>query len=86
MVSKVVQDLKKRKSAIAAQIKTLENESSRIEQAIAALSATDGKAPKAVKVKVRRARKFTPEGLARIRAAQKKRWAKVKKQQQAAKA
>jgi hypothetical protein len=88
MVTKVVQDLTRRRKVIAAQVANLQAEASKIDAAIQALSsgtkpATKDKAAAAAPVKTavaKRKPKISAAGIERIRAAQRKRWALIKKQ------
>lgn len=93
MVAKVVEDLTRRRKEIAAQVAELQAEASKIDAAISALSsgvkvavAAPAPAPApspavAVAPAGRRKKpKISAEGIERIRAAQRKRWALIKKQ------
>lgn len=78
-----VEQLKKA-VAIAEQIKTLEAQLEAILSGSVAAPATRGRKPKAVKAEKavstgKKKRMMSPEGRARIAAAQKARWAKAKK-------
>jgi hypothetical protein len=82
MLTDTVQQLRSHKSDLESKIASLQSEIGKIDEAIAALvSVGDGSAPAAATVHLAsgKTRTISAAGIARIRAAQKLRWSKFKK-------
>ncbi len=84
MLESTIAELKQRKGQIASQIASLEAESRKLDKALKVLGTISGK-NRAAANPARRRRKFSAQAIAKIRAAQKRRWAAWKAKQQPAK-
>lgn len=79
MLTDTVKSLKSHKSDLLGKIASLQAEINKVDEAINALSSVGGESTATVSAVLGKTRNISAAGIARIRAAQKARWAKFKK-------